>query len=210
MRGLLTAPPTAALVLAALSAPAFQDGPPVRSTGGFGEDTCQGCHFTGVLDDPPGRIDLTGLPERFVPGATYTLVVTLAHPELATAGFQLTVRDAADGAQAGALEIPDGEHGRVGTTEARGVTFAHHALDGTRPGAAGRGRWSVSWTAPKSAASVVVHAAAVVGDGDASQAGDRVYALTKAAEPAVTSEAGCCVRSSCAENPSGRPEYDRC
>jgi hypothetical protein len=38
-------------------------------------------------------------------------------------------------------------------------------------------RWKLSWTAPEAGGRAVLHAAAVAGDGDESQAGDFAYTL---------------------------------
>jgi hypothetical protein len=208
--GTLAAVAAIALGAGAASVHAFQDGPPVRSTGGFGEDSCQGCHFGGRANDPAGSLGLTGLPDRFVPGDSYALVVTVEHPDLAVAGFQLTIRDIEAGAQVGTFEVPADERGRVDVTDARDVMFVHHSASGAELDKDGHGRWTIRWTAPQTVGPIVVHAAAVAGDGDASQAGDHVYTLEQSAEPVATSTAGCCVRSSCAGSPSVRRECGRC
>jgi hypothetical protein len=207
---LLAAVTAMALSAGAASAIAFQDGPPVRSTGGFGEDSCRGCHFGGAGNDPAGSALLTGLPDSFTPGDTYALVLTIEHPHLAVAGFQLAIRHAEGGTQAGSFEIPADERGRIDISESRDVMFVHHSLDGSSLDRHGHGRWAIRWTAPQSVAPIVVHVAAVAGDGDASQVGDHVYTLEKSAEPLATSADGCCARSSYAESPSDHRGCARC
>jgi hypothetical protein len=62
-------------------------------TGGFGEMTCQQCHWENPLNDPAGRLELDGVPAAYTPGEQYLITVSLARPGLARAGFQLTVRE---------------------------------------------------------------------------------------------------------------------
>jgi hypothetical protein len=172
----------ATLCLAAGPLLAFPDAPPAGTTGGFGEDSCFACHFDGTPNDGRGKLTLSGLPERYEGGETYTLTLSLTHPEMAVAGFLLAIRHVRDGNQAGRLDVPTAESSRVGLTEEREITFAHHLLDGTALEERHEARWSIDWTASASAEPVVVHVSAVAGDGDASQAGDHVYTLERAAE----------------------------
>jgi hypothetical protein len=172
------------LAAAAASALAFEDGPPERTTGGFGEDSCLACHMGSAENEPSGTFTLSGLPDRFTPGERYTMMLTLSRKGTAVAGFQMTVRAAGDGGQAGTLGVPAQERTRVALMSARGVQYAHHTAAGIEVGPGGTNRWSIQWDAPDVDGTVVVHAAAVAGDGDASQIGDHVYTLERTAEAA--------------------------
>jgi hypothetical protein len=165
----------------AVAPAAFPDGPPARVTGGFGEDTCAACHFT--MDDAPpaGRLEVTGFPGGHQAGTDYDLVVLLEDPAMAVAGFQLTTRFD-DGSQAGSLSVPEAGRGRVSVVTDRQVAFAQHGVDGTELAEPGAARWVVRWTAPAEPGTVFIHAAALAGDGDRSQEGDRTYALEKSSE----------------------------
>lgn len=156
-------------------AAAFKDGPPARVSGGFGEESCSACHFGMEENDPSGKVEVAGLPERYTPGAVYTIEATLRRPGLAAAGFQLTARFQEDGGQAGALEAGEGDGARVGLTTEREVVYAHHLLPGIVVPDDGVGRWTLVWTAPESGAPVVFHLAGVAADGDDSQFGDHVF-----------------------------------
>lgn len=179
----------AAAVFAAalLPAPAllalhFRDGPPAQVTGGFGGDSCIACHSGNALNDGAGQLTLQGFPERYTPGATYDLELTLSRPPaIAAAGFQLAVR-LADSRQAGTIQVPANDQARVALLDERGVQYAHHRRAEPAPPAAETVRWKLSWTAPEEAGEIFVHAAAVAGDGDESQTGDYVYTLEKTAE----------------------------
>lgn len=182
--------PAVLLVAALLSAPAllalhFRDGPPAQVTGGFGGDSCIACHAGNALNDGVGRLTLEGFPERYTPGATYALELTLSRtPAIAAAGFQLAVRHA-DSTQAGTIQVPAENAARIAVLDERGVQYAHHQLAKPAAPPAETVRWKLSWTAPEEAGKIFVHAAAVAGNGDESQTGDYVYTLEQAAEPPV-------------------------
>lgn len=151
-------------------------GAPPGHTGGFGEPTCQACHFGAELNEPGGSLEIAGLPERYTPGETYRLIVRLRRAEMRAAGFQLSARTAS-GAQAGALAATDGT-AAVQLHAPSGVQYAGHTERGSRPAAPGAAEWIVCWTAPATPAGpVTFSAAANAGDGDTSPLGDYVYAV---------------------------------
>ena len=180
----------ALLTATLLSAPAllalhFKDGPPARVTGGFGEESCVSCHFGSPVNASPGDLELTGFPERYLPGATYELELTLTRPpELAAAGFQLAIRHSDGGKQAGTIEVPPGQQARISLLDDRGIRFAHHRLvqAATQENPA-TVTWELSWTAPTGDGRIVAHASAVAADGDDSQLGDLVYTVEAVAVP---------------------------
>ncbi len=174
--------PAAGALLFAGAACAFPDEPPVAVTGGFGEDSCHACHFDSEPDSGAGALSLQGWPERFTPGEVYPLTLHLTDPDMALAGFQLAVRFAEDGSQAGELSVPEQESARIGLLESRDVQYIHQ--QGPDQASAPDIVWHIEWTAPQAdQGEVLVHAASVAGDGDASQVGDQVYLLEKAAVP---------------------------
>jgi hypothetical protein len=175
----------AVLTAALLPAPALlalhcRDGPPPRVTGGFGEDSCTACHFDHAVNDGNGALTLTGLPGEFVPGETYELILSLTRPGLKVAGFQLAIRRTGDRSQAGTVAVP-AEQAGVDMLEERGVQFARHGAAASPATDGDVVRWKLAWTAPQAAGPVTLHAAALAGDGDDSQAGDYVYTLARAA-----------------------------
>ena len=92
---------------------AYADGAPPGFTGGFGESSCDACHFEAALNTKPGQLSLTGVPERFVAGERYPLTITLSRPGMAMGGFQLSARMENGGAQAGTLAPGPGEEKRI-------------------------------------------------------------------------------------------------
>jgi hypothetical protein len=156
---------------------AFMDGPPLAVTGGFGEASCHQCHFDNDLNAPTGSVSIEGLPEVFVPGERYGLIVTLSRGDIKVGGFQMTARftDGQEkGRQAGELSPTDART-TVLSDEQRGVAYAQHSRLGTTPTAGDAAAWRLDWVAPTSGGKVAFNVAAVAGDGDLSSFGDFVY-----------------------------------
>jgi hypothetical protein len=174
------------LLAAAGTGRASRERPPAAHTGGFGEPTCDACHFGDAVNSGPGTLRLGG-PGRWTPGETYIITIDLMHPDLRAAGFQLTARFAANGEQAGRLTPLEPTARRTDITVDARVEYAHHLLAGTEPTAPGSASWRVRWTAPDAAppgTSVLFHAAANAADGDDSPLGDFIYTAAAASSPA--------------------------
>lgn len=181
-----------AFVLAAVSfgtAGAFEEGPPPANTGGFGETDCSSCHFDNALNAAEGTLALTGVPEFFVPGQRYALTVSLDHPQLVVAGFQLSVRTA-DGKPAGELAVTGNDVGTVvpGNT---GITYAQHKRP--RHKSDGGIRWVVTWRAPDEDVAVIVNVAANAANYDVSAFGDHIF--TTSVGTAASKESAASLRS---------------
>jgi len=153
---------------------AYRDGPPAGFSGGFGEDHCQACHSGDKVNAAPGRLTVSA-PERYSPGKTYAVTITLKRPGMAIGGFQLTARFEEGGAQAGTLALGDGQQDRVKVLTDRGVQYAYHLRPGSQLTATDVVRWTLRWTAPAGRRAVLFHAAANAANGDDSQSGDFVY-----------------------------------
>lgn len=183
---------------ARLPAAVYPDGPPAAHTGGFGEPSCAACHAGNPVDDPDGSLTVEGIPDRYRPGESYSLSITLARPGMETAGFQLSARFAGgeqEGRQAGTLRsaAADGQaSGLVQVIEDQdaGIQYAQQTLAGAEQVEDARARWTVEWIAPGDPGTpdapdaatyrapadhpVVFHIAANAGNGDASEFGDFV------------------------------------
>lgn len=161
--------------------PPMRDTPPLAHTGGFGEPTCIACHFDFELNDPAGSIAIEGAPERYVPGARYRLTVTVRHPALVLAGFELAARFAAgpdSGRQAGTLSATD-DRAAISLEESKRVQYAHHLRSGTTPLSPGVGRWTVEWAAPTAGSGpVAIHLVGNAADDNDSPLGDYIFART--------------------------------
>lgn len=152
----------------------YRDGPPAGFSGGFGEDHCQACHSGDKVNATPGSLTISA-PERYSPGKTYPVTITLKRRGMAIGGFQLTARFEKDSAQAGTLAPADGQQDRVKVLTDRGVQYAYHSRPGALLTATDVVRWTIRWTAPAGSRAVLFHAAANAANGDDSQSGDFVY-----------------------------------
>jgi hypothetical protein len=148
----------------------------VPAGGGFpAEPTCISCHDSQPLNpDPKGKVELSGVPDRYTPGARYPLTFTISDPQARRWGFQLTAVALPSHAGAGELvatdpatQVVDGDAGRK---------YVEHSYDGTAPDQAGSARWTFEWVAPtKPAGDVAFFAAGNAANLDGSKEGDRIY-----------------------------------
>lgn len=163
----------------------YREGPPPGFSGGFGEQSCHACHFDAEPNDGLGSLRISGYPDHYRPGETYPITVSLERAGMEAAGFQLAVRFAGDGGQAGSLTAPSDEDRRVAVSTDRGITYAFQTEIGSEPSASDAIRWVVAWTAPEGGATIHFHVAANAADGDGSADGDFVYTSMAESGPAV-------------------------
>lgn len=161
---------------------AYSEHPPLAHTGGFGEPTCQQCHFDQAFNDPQGSLTLEGLPEIYTVGARYRLTINLKRPDIHKGGFQLAARFKT-GKQAGSLRALDGRVELVQEASS-GIHYAQHTRAGTSPVSSNTATWTVEWTAPDiNGGDVIFDVVANAANDDASPFGDYTYIrnfLTKA------------------------------
>lgn len=147
-------------------------------TGGFGEMTCHQCHSDQPLNDVSGRLTLTGVPGIYTPGERYLITLTVAHPQLVRAGFQVAARFDSGvriGGNAGRFAAQNARTEAVPDDGGR-ITYIQHTSEGAMVPSRGTGRWTFEWTAPSDgAATVVFHAAANAANGDGLSRGDYIY-----------------------------------
>jgi hypothetical protein len=161
----------------------YAEGSPPGFSGGFGEQSCHACHFHADLNSGPGRITITGVPERFAPGERYPVTVTLTRPGMKLAGFQLTARFKDGGAQAGGLSPAAGEEERLRIDVQGDVEYLNQRRKGNALASPGRATWNLTWTAPPADVPVVFHVAANAADGDETAEGDYVHTLSVESAP---------------------------
>jgi hypothetical protein len=166
------------------AATASSNGPPPAKTGGFGEMTCHECHWENEVNEPPGTLVLTGVPETYTPGAAYMITVSVSHPETKRAGFELSARvdgSTEPGSAAGTLRARDS---LTQVMEDQGVGYISQTDEGSKAVDRQQGKWTFEWTAPSAPSPVVFNVAANAANGDASPLGDHIYTA------AVTTTAG--------------------
>lgn len=146
---------------------------PGAYTGGFGEETCQSCHFDYPLNPEDGSLTVKGIPNRYEPGTIYHILISVEREDLGRAGFQLSSRYA-DGSQAGTFKA---DTGRLRFTEVKNtIQYIQHTAQSSQVDSSTVAQWSLEWTAPDSAAGeIIFNIAANAGNGDASPFGDYIY-----------------------------------
>lgn len=162
------------------AAHAYFDGPLADRDGG-GELTCRECHFHDESLIASGSISISGLPDRFEPGRTYTLTLHLTHPDMKRAGFQMSVRGktaAQAGELAGGTGIKILRHGKSG------VTFAQHDENGATFVDDHAASWVIEWTAPGDLPNATIYAAGNASNGDDSVLGDVILLFSRTIQKA--------------------------
>jgi hypothetical protein len=163
----------------------FAEGPFPGFTGGFGEPTCQQCHFGNDLNAAGGTLTLTGVPAVYQPGKSYALTVSLSRTGLEKGGFQMAARSASgakSGSDAGTLE-PMSPAVQLVKSEDGNITYVQHTPAGTKAEKPGTMSWKFRWTAPTSARPVSFDLAANATNNDESPMDDFIYTASVTARP---------------------------
>ena len=163
--------------------PDHLDGP---YTGGFGENTCQSCHFDYDLNMVGGSLSVTGFPDRYDAGQKYPMSVRIESERLEVGGFQVTTRYKETGDQAGSFSW-DGNRLRFTPESSVGdsIQYLQHSAEGTSPTGDGFVEWSFTWTAPtETEGEIVLNAASNAGNYDDSSFGDWIYVKELRSKPA--------------------------
>jgi uncharacterized protein (TIGR03437 family) len=161
--------------------------PLVSLTGAPSEQTCVSCHRGYNVNEGAGRLELLGLPDKFVPGQEYTLTVSFidVQRDRRTYGFQLTALNQ-DGQKWGEIIVTEASrtqllNGNVGGDVRQ---YLEHTANSVAPTFPGRNTWSFKWKAPRSMTSAVTfYMTGVAGDGSRSTMGDYVYSKLVAISP---------------------------
>ena len=161
---------------------AFSSGPPLAHTGAFGESTCIVCHSGNSLNSPGGSLSIGNVPQNYEPGQVYPIQVVISRSGQQRWGFELAVRVASNGQQAGSLTATNST---TQVTTFNGIQYISHTSAGTFQGSA-QGTWTFNWTAPSTPLGPVLFAAAGnAANGNLSNSGDFIYTATATTAPAV-------------------------
>jgi len=157
---------------------AFSNGPPAGYTGAPREESeaCAECHVP-VGDSPVGQISISA-PSTYVPGQTYTIIVTNSNTDETRTrwGFQLTALDPSD-EKAGNLQSTDGlTQVLANAGPGGGRQYVEHNSAGTFIGQMGSASWRFNWTAPATdVGTVIFYAAGNHANNDGNTSGDFIY-----------------------------------
>ena len=156
----------------------YAEGAPPGFSGGFTEQSCDACHFHAAPNTGPGRLAIDA-PDRFVAGEPYRITIALTQPGMKLAGFQLTARFKDDGSQAGSLAKASSSDAGVGIEAQSGIQYAGQRREGAAVVMPEGSLWTVIWTAPSAARTIVFHVAANAANGDERADGDYVYTVAR-------------------------------
>jgi hypothetical protein len=146
-----------------------------------GESDCTVCHFGNDANANGGTIELRGVPANYVAGQNYSISVRLLHEALSSGGFQLTIQDV-NGASGGNFSALRDDVKTIHVSDNDRRYIQHNKPRKKRDDDAGI-QWTVVWTAPDGDGDLIVAAAAVAANDDASALGDYVYTKTAHIEP---------------------------
>jgi hypothetical protein len=175
------------------------NGGPPYNTNAPGEKTCSGvegtnsCHSGGGLDNSGAAtksITFSG-GTSYIPGQTYTVTVSIAHPTRNRFGFQIVSLKNSNNANAGTVVLTDTARTQsqipgYGSYQTR--NYVMHKLAGTN-GIANADSWSYNWTAPSANQGAITFYASLMAanNNNTNDAGDETYFTQFTIYPSATS-----------------------
>jgi len=139
-----------------------------------------GCHSSGGLNQQ-GQVEIMGLPDRYAPGATYTLTVRLSSDMTISDssrrwGFEITAARLDTGERAGTFAagslVKQEDEGTFGFRE-----YVSHSVAALKLGQTSPVSWTLDWTAPvENVGRVGVYVSALAANGDLWRYDDYAYA----------------------------------
>ncbi|MCH8122715.1 MAG: hypothetical protein IH853_06290 [Bacteroidetes bacterium] len=165
-----------AILLIASSTFLFSFGAPAARTGAPGESTCvDGCHVSFPLNSGGGSVTIQA-PAEYTPGETFNVTVSVADPDAAAFGFEITAKDASE-VHVGSWDVSDDAvQFAGGSTE----YVTHH----NAPFSSQSFSWIISWTAPGTdVGNITFYAAGNGADGGGEFLNDRIYSTSLTVSP---------------------------
>ncbi len=166
-------------------------GAPASHTGAPGEKTCAtaGCHddTTPNIGSAKLSLELGNHESTFVPGQTYPVKVKITDPKINRFGFQILALETKSLKDMGSFQITDSARTQIVSNlyELKNRKYVTYTFDGTDAVYEGCGEWIVNWTAPSNVKKgVTFYLAAVSGNDDMSDKGDKVYTVKYSFKPA--------------------------
>ncbi len=150
---------------------AFSGAPPDEKTGAPNEGNCTQCHAGNVLNAAGGSLMLT-VPDTYLPGEVYDIVVNLSRAGQSKWGFEMTALNS-NNARAGTFATGDAN---TQLSEANSRQYIKHTFAGTASGKKDTNSWTFKWTAPSTnVGPITFYAAGNAANADFSSAGDYIY-----------------------------------
>ena len=160
---------------------AYSSGPNDGLTGSPGEGTCTQCHLGNALNSTGGSLMLT-VPENYLPGEVYDIVVNLSRSGQSRWGFEMTALNS-NGTRSGTFATADGN---TQLSEANSKQYIKQTSDGSAQGTRDTNSWTFKWTAPTTnIGPITFYAAGNAANGDFGTAGDYIYTQKATSEVPV-------------------------
>ncbi len=146
------------------------NGAPFGTTGAPSEMNCTLCHSgTAIPNSNVVTINFSGTNNKYVPGSTYTVSITVASASPKN-GFETTALEDAGNTNSGTWVITDATNTQP-VTGANSRNYVTHTHAGTV-----QTTWSFDWTAPAAGTGdVTIYTAGMIANGDGSSSGDEVH-----------------------------------
>ncbi len=152
---------------------ALSSDPPDERTGAPNEGTCAaaGCHTGNDLNASGGSLMLT-VPDTYLPGEVYDIVVNLSRAGQSRWGFEMTALNS-NGTRAGTFATADANT-QVSATNSK--QYIQHTSVGTAQGTKNSNEWTFRWTAPSTdVGPITFYAAGNAADNNFWITGDYIY-----------------------------------
>ncbi len=152
---------------------------PDGRTGAPGEQTCQACHDQYALNSGDGYVMLSGTPEKYLPGQSYILTVTVYSPGMTRFCFEFTIVSQDSDQPTGSWTCIDAEEACV---SGKYIKTSRNGCDG---GVNGMKTWQVEWNSPSKAESPLTFYGVGMGsNADNDEDGDCTYTCMMTLYPA--------------------------
>lgn len=146
-------------------------------TGSPGEQTCTACHNSFALNSGGGSLTISTTPSigatGYVPGATYTVDVTVAKQGVSLFGFGTEILGSAN-ANAGTISVINAAQTKLLNSGSR-RNIVHQLNGGTGTDSK---TFSFQWVAPATAGPATIYATGVAANGNNQSSSDYVYSAS--------------------------------
>ncbi len=162
---------------------ASASGPSPSFTNAPLESNCAACHIGSPVNSGGGSIQISGLPQTYLPGQQIPITVVAAQEDAVVYGFQLTAIDSS-GTTVGGFSLPTENPPRSqivnNIVDGNLRHYVQHTVDGLIDTTFGSNSWTFVWTAPaEPAGEVSFFAAGNAANGDGSPSGDFIYTTSE-------------------------------
>lgn len=160
----------------------YANNPPNGRTGAPGEGTCRDCHATYALNSGSGSVYLSGVPDVYEFGETYTITVHVTHPSQSRWGFELAAKNN-DGIQGGDVIVTQANY--TTSSNWNNVTYIKQRNQGSFAGQSNGAEWEFDWRAPNLDEGMIsFYVAGNAANYNNNTAGDYIYTNSAQSEPA--------------------------